>query len=633
MTESLLFTTFILLAAALLVVPVAKFTGLGAVLGYLLAGIVIGPYGLEFFTETETIQHFSEFGVVMMLFLIGLEIHPKHLWHMRHQLLGLGFLQVIVTTISIMFIAILAGQNWAIGIIIGMGLSLSSTAIVLQILEEKNLMRTTAGRSGFSILLFQDIAIIPMLTIIPLLVPFIDLIGFDGLLKLQEVGKETAGHSAGHGSSDPGYIQFLKIIIVFIGMILGGRFLLDKVFRIVAASNVREIFTALALAIVVGAALLMEWIGLSPALGAFMGGVMLADSEYRHQLEADIGPFKGILLGLFFISVGMSIDFQVISYNPLLITTIVAVLIILKFLIILGIARLFKLHKSQSLFLALLLAQGGEFSFVLFQFAYSQAALTKDIYAILNASVAISMVLTPLLLLVHDRYIQPIFKRLGSKEKPEIDMNIDDDNSVIVAGFGRFGQIIARVLHTQGFDTTVLDHDPDHIEFVRKFGYKVFYGDAGRLDLLEAAGARKAKMLIICVDERDRITEITKLARENFPHLTILARAMDRQHYFELLQAGADNAVRETFYSALWFARKALSKMGYNNHQAWRVSEKFAYHDRKVLQKQFMVWEDEEALLELSHSTQEDLDHIFKQDEISQQDEDDFQEWETDIKS
>ena len=429
-------------------VPAAKLTGLGTVLGYLIAGIAIGPYGLGFVSDTGTILHFAEFGVVMMLFLIGLELQPTELWRLRTRLLGLGGAQVLVTTALIFGIGIMAGLSWQSSLIIGMALALSSTAIVLQLMSERDITQTDTGRSGFSVLLFQDIAVIPILALIPLLaVPDLH----PSILAAEGQMSEAAGAEAD-------WLLALRTLASFVGMYLAGRYILRPVMHVVAQSGIREIFTALALFVVIGSALLMEWLSLSHALGAFVAGVILADSEYRHELESDIEPFKGLLLGLFFISVGMSIEFSVLMHAPLVIAEIVVGLVVIKFAVLYAIGTFAHLHLTDRFLFATLLAQGGEFAFVLFQVATGAGALAKPVSDVLNVCVALSMAMTPLLLLVFDRLVAPrLLTRSTEEEIPDMGDGVD---KVLVLGYGRFGQIIARMLHAQGFETTLIDHDP-----------------------------------------------------------------------------------------------------------------------------------------------------------------------------
>ena len=569
----LLLQGFILLAAGVVAVPLASRLGLGSVLGYLIAGALIGPFFLKLLDDPETIMHAAEFGVVMMLFLIGLELQPRLLWRMRRQIVGLGGMQVLFTTVLIGNIAWLLGQHWKPALAIGLILSLSSTAIALQILAEKNLMKTEGGKLSFSVLLFQDIAVIPIIAILP-------------VLALAGTGPQAAddGHGGSLITNLPGWQQALFVIGAVGSIILAGRFLTRPLFRFIADSGLREIFTATALLLVIGIALLMQTVGLSPALGAFVAGVVLADSEYRHELEANIDPFKALLLGFFFISVGASIDFGLLAAQPVLIGLLVAGLVLLKFAILWILARTFGLHAGERYWFSFALAQGGEFGFVLLSFALQNRVLPADIVNILTVSIALSMVLTPILILLNERLIQPHFQ--GSADAGMPDEAIDlQDNPVIIAGFGRFGQIVGRMLISKGVPVTVMDRSPAQIEQVRQFGFKVFYGDVSREELLHAAGAEKARLLIITVGNRDDVDRIIDTAQHHFPHLQIYARAYDVLHYHQLLNRGVAHVERELFHSSLKMGEQCLQGLGMRAHQARRARIEFERHDEKVTAK------------------------------------------------
>jgi len=575
---------FIFLTAAVVVVPFAKATGLGTILGYLLAGIIIGPYALRLVTDPDTILRFSEFGVVMMLFLIGLELQPRELWRMKDRLVGLGASQVLATAAVFAAIGSALGLPWQSAVVAGLALALSSTAIVLQILGERSIMQTDTGRSGFAVLLFQDIAVIPILAIIPLLV----LPHLSGQIATAEAHDAAA-------ATEPGWLLALRVVVSFAGMYLAGRYVLRPVMRFIASTGVREIFTALALLLVVAAALLMEWLGLSAALGAFMVGVILADSEYRHELESDLEPFKGLLLGLFFISVGMSIEFAVLADKPLLVLALVLGLIVLKFAILYALATLFRLRLADRLLFATLLAQGGEFAFVLLQFALGSGAIEKNLSDLLNVTVALSMTMTPLLLLCFDRFVAP---RLGRQpEEPGIPDMGDTHQKVLILGYGRFGQIVARLLHAQGFETTLIDHDPQQIESLKRFDFKVFYGDAGRLDLLEAAGAGEARLIVVTVKDREHSNAICQMIKRHYPQARIYVRAENRNHAFDLIDMGVDGYERDTFRSALYLGTLALIGLGYAPHRAHRVTKAFERHDIEMLEKSVALRSDEEAFM------------------------------------
>jgi glutathione-regulated potassium-efflux system ancillary protein KefC len=559
--HSLLFNAILYLAAAVIAVPVFKRLGLGAVLGYLVAGVVIGPWGLGLISDVELILQVSEFGVVLLLFLIGLELNPQRLWEMRRPILGLGGAQVAATTLVLTGAGLLFGLDWHAALAAGMGLALSSTAIALQVLTERNLLPTPGGNAGFSVLLFQDIAVIPMLAALPLLAT-------------------AAAPAAG---ADSGWVETLARLAVVAAIVIGGHYLLRPILRIIAATGLREIFTAFALLLVTGTAALMQAADLSMALGAFLAGVLLADSEYRHALESDIEPFKGLLLGLFFIAVGMSINFGLLLARPLLVLGLVAGLVAVKALILLVLANLYPLPKPQRGFSALVLSQGGEFAFVLFAAATAAGALAPEVSGLLVGVVALSMMTTPILLGLHDRFIEPRLRLADAGPDRPMDTIEGADHPVIVAGFGRFGQIVARLLNANGIETTVLDHDPEHIDSIRRFGFKVFYGDAARLDLLRAAGADHARLLVLAIDDRVQALKIVALVQEHFPNLNILARAWDVRHLLELRDKGVPQVERETFEGALRLGEQALHRLGRTAWQAKQAANRFRAHDHALL--------------------------------------------------
>ncbi len=633
-TDSFLFQAFIYLTAAVVSVPLAKRLGLGSVLGYLIAGIVIGPFVLGLIGEEKTdVMHFAEFGVVMMLFLIGLELQPALLWRMRAPILGLGGCQVLITGTLIGGLCFFAaGLDWKMSTAIGMTFALSSTAIVLQSLGEKGLLKTPGGQSSFSVLLFQDIAVIPMLAVMPLLAMSVPEVAEAIQSPADATGQalnEAAGegHGGGHGEGDdhghssgsliaglPGYLQAIIVLAGVGGIVFMGRFLVRPVFRIIAAVKLREIFTATALLLVVGIAVAMQAIGLSPALGTFVAGVVLAESEYRHELETDIEPFKGLLLGLFFIAVGASIDFDLLFTQPGLILGLVAGLIVLKFVVLIVLGRVFGMTHSQNLMFSFSLAQGGEFAFVLFSFAAASQVLPDALIAQLMAVVAISMALTPVLMIINDRLVQPLFAARGGELDDDEADTIDEQQSVIIAGFGRFGQIVGRLLRANGIETVVLDHDPAQIELLRKFGQKVFYGEATRMDLLHSAGAETAKLLIVAIEERERAVELVQTVRQHFPHLKILARAYDRRHAYELHEAGAHDVFRETFSSALDMGVQALQAMGFRAHQSHRAAMNFKSLDEKNLRELAPVFRDDASYVLMARRRGEDLERVLRAD-------------------
>ncbi len=604
-TNSFLFQAFVYLSAAVVSVPIAKRLGLGSVLGYLFAGIIIGPFVFKFVgMETETVLHFAEFGVVLMLFLIGLELQPSRLWKLRGPILGLGGLQVGITTMIIFLIGFLLGLGWKISLAIGLILALSSTAIVLQTLNEKGLIKTEAGQSSFSVLLFQDIAVIPMLAILPLLAaPIIGSIGQSG----------AQIHHGGFGvEALPGWQQAILVAVVIGTIIVVGRFLVRYVFRFIAETRLREIFTAFALFLVIGIALSMQLVGLSAALGTFLAGVVLADSEYRHELESNIEPFKGLLLGLFFISVGASIDFNLLQQEPYLILGLVVGLIVIKLVILFVLGFVFKMSMSQNFLFSFSLAQGGEFAFVLFSFATQNRVIPESISDTLILVVAVSMALTPILMIFNEKLLQPRFSNLD--EKPESD-TIDEKNIVIIAGFGRFGQIVGRLLHANNISTTVLDYKPSQIDMVRKFGYKVFYGDASRIDLLHSAGASEAKLFILAIDDKEKALEIAETVKKHFPNLEVLARSFDRRHTYELMNLGVRVIQRETFNSALELGTSALRHLGFHGYQAHRAALTFKHHDEKTLVDLHEHWGDEKTFLIQMQERNQDLIDLLSSDE------------------
>ena len=597
MGEDLLFSVFVFLAAACVLVPISKLSGLGSVIGYLIAGVLIGPHVLGLIAEPETILHFAEFGVVMMLFLIGLELQPKALWHMRSKLLGLGGLQVLVTMALITAAATTCGLQLTEAIVVGMALALSSTAIALQIMQDRAIMGQAEGQSGFAVLLFQDVIVIAMIASLPFLGAMTGGESVDVAKAALDSGTHGGDHGSGHGptmSRPQGIWLALAIIGVFGGMFLAGRLFLRPVFRFIARSKVRETFTAIALLLVVGAALLMNWLGLSAALGAFIAGVVLADSEYRHQLESDIEPFKALLLGLFFISVGMSLDFTILGQYPLQIFGVVAGLLFIKFVVLFGIGAIFKIDLSPRILFATVLCQAGEFGFVLFQFALVEGAIQTETAGFLNAVIALSMALTPILVLGYDKLVSPRLETARTTgEAPK-----NEGNPVLILGFGRVGQIIGRLLQSQNIGTTIIDKDGDHIEFVKQFGHRVYYGDATDMDLLRIAGAEDARIIVVAMDDRTAVTRAVKSIKHDFPHAKIIARARGRTHLFDLLAEGVDFAERETIRGALAMGENALTQLDFNEMHAARVAKDFLALDFEMVQETYEMRDDIAALAE-----------------------------------
>ncbi len=596
--DSLLYQAFIFLLATVVSVPVAKKLGFGSVLGYLIAGVVIGPYALELIGhDVEHIMHFAEFGVVMMLFVIGLELRPSLLWRMRLPILGLGGLQVGITAFVITLIGLAFELHWQSALAVGLTLSLSSTAIVLQTLSEKGLMPTEAGQSSFSVLLFQDIAVIPMLALLPLLA----------------LDSSAVVNSSGHLE---GWQQGLLVIGVVGSLVVGAWFVINPLFRIVASTKLREIFTATALCLVIGIALLMETVGLSAALGTFIAGVVLAESEYRHELEAEIQPFKGLLLGVFFISVGASIDFNLLLKQPLLIAALVSILVVVKFAVLFSLAKAFKLQRGAQWMFSFSLAQGGEFCFVLFSFADKNQILPEAVTAPLVVVVALSMAMTPLLMIVNEKLFQNK-QAHSAKDKPQEDEINDGETKVIIAGFGRFGQIVDRSLSLNGISTTVLDNDPGQVEQLRKFGHKVFYGDPSRLDLLHAAGADTAKLLVIAVNDFGKCKTMVRLCKKHFPKLKLYVRAADRIEANELNRMGVDVFVRETFHSALHMSWRVMTGLGRDPEESKRKLEIFKRFDQKHIYDMADFDGDEKAFISLAQKNKAELEKVLKGDALS----------------
>ncbi len=594
--EGFLFSASIYLGAAVLAVPVAARLGLGSVLGYLAAGILIGPVLGLVGAETKDLQHFAEFGVVMMLFLIGLELEPRALWDMRHRLIGLGGLQISLTTLAFMGGAMALGLTWTIALAVGLIFALSSTAIVLQTLSEKGLMRTAGGRSTFSVLLTQDIAVIPLLALLPLLaLPKVSTLNADGSIA-RPVNDD---HGAAHGSLSlvadlPGWGVTLVTLGMIAAIVFAGIFLARPVFRFIHAAHLREMSTALALLIVVGISFLMLLVGLSPALGAFIAGVVLANSEFRHELETDIEPFKGLLLGLFFITVGAGINFAVFMRDPVGILSLTAAVILIKGFVLYGLSRLFKLHGRDRWLFTLGLAQAGEFGFVLTAFSMAQNVIPVALSQRILLIVALSMLITPLLFILMDL----IGKRSGNDLKDIIHDEIDDDGPVIIAGVGRFGQIVNRLVGSAGFKTVVIDHDIKTIELMRRFGFKGFFGDPTRPDMLRAAGLADARVLVVALDDPAATLKLVTFARKQRPDLHIIARAQDRSDVFRLYDAGADDIVREMFDSSLRAGRYVLENIGLSEFEAAEAEKTFYAHDRQALRELAEVWDPNKSSAE-----------------------------------
>ena len=589
----------IYLLAAVLSVPLAKRLGFGSVLGYLIAGIIIGPYALGMVGEhSQDIMHFAEFGVVMMLFLIGLELRPALLWQLRAHILGLGLLQISLTTFAFSGIFYFLGHPLSIAVVIGMILSMSSTAIVIQIFSEKGWIQTPVGQATFSVLLFQDMAVIPIMAIIPLLTYASRALPVPNSLISQ------LNH----------WQQALVTLGIIAAIVVSGRFLLRPLFRFIAQAKLREVFTAASLLLVIANALIMQAIGLSPALGTFLAGALLAESEYRHELEADIEPFKGLLLGLFFISVGANINFNILLENPAGILKLIFLLVLIKSLVLFFIAKIFKFNTQNSLLFSLTLAQGGEFCFVLLSHAVANQALAPYLANQLVVAVAISMVLKPLMIIFFEKLLAPYF--ICRQEQKKIDPVEGERNPVIIAGFGRYGQIIGRLLIANKIKATVLDLDADNIELIRKFGFKVFYGDASRFDLLEAAGIAHAKLFILAIDDSEKALEIAMHVREHYPALKILARVRGRTQAYDFLKKDFTSIYRETFDSSLAMAVDALKELGFPAYHALRCVRFFKQHDEQSVKRMYKLYgaENEMEYINKAKQSRRNLEKAFSED-------------------
>ncbi|EMB9075804.1 TPA: glutathione-regulated potassium-efflux system protein KefB [Enterobacter cloacae] len=583
--SNLLLAGVLFLFAAVVAVPLAARLGIGAVLGYLLAGIAIGPWGLGFISDVDEILHFSELGVVFLMFIIGLELNPSKLWQLRRSIFGVGAAQVLFSAAILAGLLMLTDFSWQAATIGGIGLAMSSTAMALQLMRDKGMNRSESGQLGFSVLLFQDLAVIPALALVPLL--------------------------AGPGDDHFDWAKVSMKVLAFAGMLIGGRFLLRPVFRFIAASGVREVFTAATLLLVLGSALFMDALGLSMALGTFIAGVLLAESEYRHELEIAIEPFKGLLLGLFFISVGMALNLGVLYTHLLWVILSVAVLVAVKTLVLYVLARISGLRSSERMQFASVLSQGGEFAFVLFSTASSQKLFKDDQMALLLVTVTLSMMTTPLLMKLVDKLLS---RRLNpADDEDEAPWVEDDKPQVIVVGFGRFGQVIGRLLMANKMRITVLERDISAVNLMRKYGYKVYYGDATQLELLRSAGAEAAESIVITCNDPEDTMKLVELCQQHFPHLHILARARGRVEAHELLQAGVKHFSRETFSSALELGRKALISLGMHPHQAQRAQMHFRRLDMRMLRELMPVHTDTAQISRVREARRE-LEEIFQRE-------------------
>jgi monovalent cation:proton antiporter-2 (CPA2) family protein len=594
------------LAAAVISAPIAKKLGLGSVLGFLAAGAIIGPSVLGLVGQnSSTVQHFAEFGVIVMLFLVGLELEPTKLWSLRKQIFGLGLAQVSGVAIVVGAASLLISSGWRESLAIGLILALSSTAIVLQTMQEKGLLKTPVGQSTFSVLLFQDISVIPMLALLPLLA----IAGVHG----------GDSHSTSLMAAYPAWAQALLTIGAVLLVLVGGRYVSRPLFRIVADTGSREIFVAFALLMVVGITLLMGLVGLSAALGTFLAGVVLADSEYRHELEMDLQPFKGLLLAIFFIAVGAGIDFSLLRTAPVLLGLGLAAFIVLKLATHFVIARGFGLAAPDQSRFSFALAQGSEFGFVLITLCAGLGLLTGQMPALLTAVIALSMAAAPLLMVLDDHVMQPRFADVDFQR--DADVIEHEGVDAIIAGHGRFGMTVGRVLKAQGHRTVALDWDSSQIDTLRKFGFKAFYGDALRLDLLEAAGAKEAKVLIIAIDDAEQITELVRIAKHNYPHLKLLVRAYDRAHAYEVLREGVDDVYREVFGSSMYLAADALVALGQSRDVAARAVETFRVHDEKFLRKASELGGDQSKLIDLARQSRAEITNVFASDRTASENE------------
>ena len=594
MNHGLLIEALVYLTAGVVSVPIAKRLGLGSVLGYLIAGVLVGPYVLNLTGEPEDVMRFAEFGVVILLFLIGLEVRPALLWRMRTAIFGLGAAQMLGTAALLAAAAAAMGLDWRMALAAGLILAMSSTAIVLQSLDEKGLRQGPVGEGAFGVLLFQDLSVILLFALLPLL------------------GQAGAAAPVEHGvlTDLPPWARTLAVMGAVTAVVVGGRYLMQPLFRFIAASRLREIFTASALLLVVAVAALMEVVGLSPALGAFLAGVVLAESEFRRELETDIEPFRGLLLGLFFITVGAGLDLKLVAERPLVVLGLVAGMVLLKMLAMYGVARLFRTPTHTAATMGVALAQGGEFAFVLLGFAVGARVLPPELSQLFAAVIAVSMAATPLLLTGFDRLV--VARRRAPTAEPESSPFDESRPDVIVAGFGRFGQIAGRLLLANDFRVVTLEASIEQIDLLRRFGWRVHYGDAGRLDLLRAAGAEHARLLVIAIDNRDRAVEMVETARHAFPDLPILARAYDRRHAYELLRAGATEVERETFESALNFGRKALVRLGVPERRALKSAILFREQDEKLFAELAPLAGEEERYIMATRDSRNTMERLMR---------------------
>jgi glutathione-regulated potassium-efflux system ancillary protein KefC len=593
-----LLSTLVYLGAAVVAVPLARALGLGSIIGYLAAGIAIGPWGLKLVTDPGAMLGFAEFGVVLMLFLVGLELEPKRLWALRRPIFGWGTVQLVGSTALLMAVGVAFGVDWRLALVAGLALAMSSTAIGLSVMGERSMMATTAGQSVLSVSLFQDVAAIPLLALLPLLA--------------------VAAGDAGGGGGAGGWWGAAKALGVVALIVFGGRLLLRPAFRWIAGSRTPEIFTAASLLLVVATAALMHSVGLSMALGAFLAGVLLAESEYRRELETDLEPFKGLLLGLFFIAVGMGIDFAVVLANPWTVAAVVAAFVVLKALVLVVMARAMPVPAAEAPVFVILLAQGGEFGFVVLQAALGGKVIGAEASSLLTAAIAISMLLTPLLLVLADRYVVP---RLAVQGRGPAMEEIRDEQQapILILGFGRYGQIVGRLIQANGLSATVLDHDAEAVAGLRRFGWPTFYGDATRLDLLRIAGAARAKVIVVALDGIEQSLEVVDLCKEHFPQATLVARARNAQHWYQLHNRGVQHIERETLDSALMSARTVLEVMGWQPHAARTQAMRFRRHSIELLEQMAPHQGNEKQLIAVAVQGRQQLEEVWQREREEQQ--------------
>jgi len=595
--QNALLQIFIYLVAAVVSVPVSRRLGLGSVTGYLIGGILIGPFALKLAkADAEHVMEMTEIGVVMMLFVIGLELKPSLLWRLRRPIFGLGGAQVIGTALVLAGCGMALGQTWKVSLAIGLILAMSSTALVLQSLAERSQLKTDAGQAAFAVLLFQDIAVIPILAFLPLLAA-------SPVAKAVQEGNQTK------------LLFALKSVAVVVGIVVVGRVLARPVFRMIALARVREIFTAAALVLVIGISLLMDAVGLSPALGAFLGGVVLADSEYRHELESDIEPFKGILLGVFFVAVGSSISFHVLAAAPFTILGLVAGLMVVKALVLGGLSYFFGVGRGGRSLLGIALAQGGEFAFVLLKFSRDGNIMSGELMERLTAVVALSLLISPLGFVFYDKVIRP---RIGAEKKAKHKQDTPEGgNPVVIAGFGRVGHLVGRMLKAYDIGATVIDLDHEQVEFFRKLGIRVFYGDASRLDLLRSAGCDQAKVFVLAIDDEDKAVEIAEEVQQNFPHLKILARASGRLHAYEFLNRGITRVYRETLGCSMDMSAEVMKILGLRAYEAERAVRRLRYYDEETVREMAKLWKtdrDEDHYINMARQRAQAFDRLFRED-------------------